>query len=350
MAGPSQVQLAEAWAPIIFHDTAAEFTQKETGFNPVDHIVGLFFDDNLDLRDNGVNIYRVNNKKAEELKQLSPIYYSVIETESHWYINYIIYHAVDLNIFPHTHDTENIWTIVEKGQNFFGNLVMHVTNAHGYPMIYGPDVSEELEWRKRAGGGIGRYFLSWLDRFSKEHHEGRPEYVLNKAGGRHILLFVSSKTHAVYKFSSAAWSQGKGSGYVYVPQSCGVECEHIGSDLANPSPRIPYVLVNWDELHSRFLNSNDVFTDRKNLNANLNQADFFPRFLAPGFGENEARALLFHASSFKTPYKLSDPAKVHYFLSGSSRGISFRYIYNPYLRNSGVRNVWDQLADALSHH
>lgn len=325
-------QVAAAWAPVFYKDYAHEFTQVDSGFNPVDHPVDLFFDANEDLRDNSINIFRLDQTKVKRALERVPVYYSLIETSTHYYLNYILYHAVDFKVFGHAHDTENVWVIVEKDGSSFGRLVAHVTNVHGYPMIYAPDEARERAWRSKVSYRLVQKILPLIDRHSKEHRAGRAEYV-ERAASKAFKAFVSSRSHAIYKLSSKAWKEGKGGGAIYAPQSC-VEClekNHAGSF----DQVFQYELVSWDKLFQELRNrdlseSAQIFAKDQNLKKRGSGTAMLPMYLAAGIGENAPKANLFFQASFKTPFQLSHPAAMHAWFEGSDKGISYTYLFNPY--------------------
>ncbi len=325
--------LAEAWAPVVYQEVSLEFSQGN-GFNPVDHLVGLFFDGNEDLRDNGTNLFRLSNDQVREISANVPVYYSVIETETHYYINYIFYHAIDLNILGHTHDTENLLTIVQKDHSHYGNLVMHIANAHGFPMIYGEDRHAETQWRSKAKNSLARKFLPLLDRHSTKHHyTDRPLYI-DRESSKAIQIFSATKTHALYKWNAKAWRESDAKGVAYYSKNC-LECPR---DIAVQSGGLPiqsYHLMSWDDLMFKYLafdqedRSPSTIFARADFSLAFNEANL-PDGLIPGFGEERLAATLFYRSSFKTPYQLSDPAMVHKYFAGSNASLSQLYLYNPY--------------------
>jgi len=332
---PSHREIAEAWAPIIYKDIDPAFVQRETGFSPADHLVDLFFDGNVDLRDNSRNVFRLPNEKAKSFLSKASIYFSVIETQTHWYLNYILYHAIDLNIVSHSHDTENIWKVIrKKPDKKWGELEFFVTNAHGHPHVYGDTREAKIVDRRLNRNFLSR-FLPVIDRHSEAHHTPfGAEYVLDPLGAKRFRLFVAAKTHAIYKFHSNAWRKGHGAGAVYLPRSCKEACRQEGRFLENPAREISYELKSWDEIYFNYLSSEHfVFTHRANLFLSASARNDLPTYLVPGWGETEARAIVFSAVSFKTPYRLADPARLHRYWLGSKTEICLNYVQNPYLQN-----------------
>lgn len=344
--------VAYAWAPLFFKDFAHEFTNTENGFNPVDHPLHLFFDGNEDVRDNHKKVFTLDNELQKKALKNTPVFYSVIETSTHYYINYFLYHAVDLKKFGHAHDTENVWTIVEKNESPYGSLVMHVTNAHGYPMIYGSNLTAQKFWRNQVNKKEVFRFLKEMDRFAGNHHnESFVEYV-ERAVSKSIKLFVSSKTHAIYKLNSKSWQSGKGYGSIYFPRSC-LECQ-TEAESHSRVQAYEYELVSWDDFFFKHRDSiPKVFVKQNKKPARrikgLKILDL-PDHLSPARGEMRARVNLFHGLTFKTPFPLAFPAKMHSWLSGSRNGISQNYLHNPYIErvDESHRSSWSLISDFAS--
>lgn len=334
-----RMAIAEAWAPTLFHDSAVEFVQTETGFNPVDSLVSVFYDGNEDLRDNGENLFRLSVARSEELKNSTPVYFSVIESESHYYINYIFYHAIDAGAEGHVHDTENLLTIVQKDNSVYGRLTMTISNAHGFGMIYGPSAEMADRWRSQIPFESSRNFLPYLDRYSKDHNQGTIEFI-QRPHSQSFKAFIVSKTHAVYKFSTDAWSQMAGkNGVIYFPRSC-VEC--ADDILKYRDSARAYSLVDWDVLFQNKMNEanlgkRDEFfkmfssLETEPLRRFNYKARALPSYLAAGFEEEQPRANLFYRSSFHTGIDIVDPAVIHRYLDPNDVLISQRYLFNPYV-------------------
>lgn len=344
--------VAYAWAPSFFKDFAHEFTDPVTGFNPVDHPVDIFFNGRDRVSENHKAIFRMDVQQQQKALERVPVYYSVIETLSHYYINYFLYHAVDLKKFGHAHDTENVFTIVEKDGSPYGRLVSQITNAHGYPMIYAPNETEQNAWRARVNKAFAMAVMSEMDRFSKDHHErGFVEYIQRPAA-RSLMTFVSSRSHAIYKFNSSAWREGRGMGAIYIPPAC-PECRALANQYSHLG-LFEYHLVNWDEIFFESMEkSPNVFVRRREgasaLSFFSNQVRDLPDHIVPGLGELTPRVNLFHSLRFRSPYPLALPAAVHSWFNQSKEGISFHYLHNPYIQMQPRRDrsSWTLISEAL---
>jgi len=336
-----RLELASAWAPVFIHDEAREFNQSETDFNPVDTPVGFFFDENGDLRDNGRSIFRLTTEQELRVIEDLPIYYSLIETRTHFYLNYVVYHALDANRVGHVHDTENVFIIIEKieGQRL-GSFVAAITNAHGFPMIYTDDSNVSKRWASKVRFKTEKKFLPLIDRFSKDHHaKGGPEWV-TRSDSRSLKVFISSESHAIYKFNSEAWLENEMAGTAYYLNSCGECAARLAlQPIKGVKALRSYALVDLDRmLEEAFgdkISNQEIFlakTKRERLASSLYQEKLMPGYLAAAFDESEPKANLFFRTTFKTRRPLSDPASLHEFFAEPEGGsISNIYLSNPYL-------------------
>ena len=346
--GTERLKIAEAWAPVIFQELDLEFTHPLTGFNPVDHIVGLNFDGNTDLRDNGDTIFSLAPSREVELLNHIPLYFSLIETETHYYFNYILYHAVDRGGNAHSHDTENIWVIVEKKGGPYGTLVGHIANAHGLAMIYLQDEQEEKKWRQKLPKDMRRRLAPLVDKFSVEHHsKGRPDYV-KRPNSLSLKFFVASRTHAIYKLNEEVWKSSGVAGSIYYPRSC-TECpaQILGGEGH------PYYLVDWDhwmdeiltDLEDKTIAMKDItkYFSAIEVGHALQKSIYIernlPSYLAASYKDNSPAGLIFYRSSLGLQRDLITPAEKHLEFIGAKAKISRVYLQNTYLRVRGVANV-----------
>lgn len=327
MPAGNHQKVAEQWAPIYYKDFSPEFSSSLDRFNPIDHPVSLFFDGNQDIRDNAKNILRLTKQQKKMLIANTPVYFSVVESETHFYLNYVLYHAVDANVRIHAHDTENVFMIISKANN---ELEALITNAHGYPMIYSDDVARQVRWRSRFDHRAVYEINKKLDLYSEDHHgSGSPLEYVYEIGSKRPKLFVSRKSHAIYRYSRYAWRQGG----IYFPRSC----NNCGAKSLWPNSQdrlFSYQLINWESFYDSIENKKLVFDWGKEKEASL-----LPTYLLAGLGEEESKVNLFYSVHFKTPYSLADPARLHSYLDGQSGKISFRYIYNPYLKKRVIGSV-----------
>jgi hypothetical protein len=251
----------------------------------------------------------------------------VIESTTHYYITYIWYHAIDFKAFGHSHDLENIWTVVEKGRGAEDRLIAQITNVHGYPMIYAPSADREQRWREKVSHGLAWRVFPFLDAHSRVHREVSAEYFEDSKSQR-LSVFVSSRSHAIYGWSREAWMDGRGSGGVFVERSCRSCQDSIA--LKSSDRSFTYQLRSWDQAMKRMRAS------WESLSSNDNP---LPRYLPAGYEEQMPRANLFHTTSFKTPHRLADPIWMHTWFEGDPLIARASYLYNPYF---SAQATWAQ--------
>ncbi|GAA1607638.1 hypothetical protein [Actinoplanes couchii] len=134
-AAPSRAEVALRWAPIHYQDVDATGAHALGGKS--DYITRYDFDGNLNGRDNWDNAG--TNVDAA-------VYYSVLETSTHYYLTYFFFHPRDWIDHPffeseHENDGEGVLEIVEKDGSEYGSLKGAVTVAHSDFFSYKPATS-----------------------------------------------------------------------------------------------------------------------------------------------------------------------------------------------------------------
>jgi hypothetical protein len=137
---PSYEDLAFYYAPVIHQGVASD----------QDFITAVDFDG--DWVGN-------NNWENQPTGDLSAcVYYSVIETETHWFLFYSLFHPRDYTRAPcaesegcHENDLESIHTVVAKDGTQFGHLQVVETLAHSHIYLYTADRSVEGNFLKVKG-------------------------------------------------------------------------------------------------------------------------------------------------------------------------------------------------------
>lgn len=113
-------QLAYAHAPIHYQDT-------DDSYAIADYITNVNFDGNWIATDNWNNI-----GNGEQLKAYG--YYSVVETETHWFIVYSFFHPRDWSDnafgFEHENDVEGALIFIRKNNTTYGLLEGMITVFH----------------------------------------------------------------------------------------------------------------------------------------------------------------------------------------------------------------------------
>src|SRR4051812_10367939 len=123
--GPLASQTARADADLEIAARYAPVLYQETGSNPkADQITSIDFDGNWASNDNWENLPRFPTP--------GQVYYSVIESETHWFITYAFFHPRDYTRvcfvwFCHENDMEGAGGAVDKAT---GEAVYLETKAH----------------------------------------------------------------------------------------------------------------------------------------------------------------------------------------------------------------------------
>jgi hypothetical protein len=135
-AAPSRAEIALRWAPIHYQDVDTTGSHALAGKS--DYITRYDFDGNLNGRDNWDNT-GTNTDAA--------VYYSVLETSTHYYLTYLFFHPRDWIDHPffeteHENDGEGVLEIVEKDGSEYGSLKAAVTVAHSDFFSYKPAAAD----------------------------------------------------------------------------------------------------------------------------------------------------------------------------------------------------------------
>jgi len=138
--GAPHQELARHYAPVIHQGVASD----------QDFIVAVDFDG--DWVGN-------NNWENQPTSDLSAhVYYSVAETETHWFLFYSLFHPRDYTSDPceesdgcHENDMESVQVVVAKDGTPFGHLQVIETLAHSHIYLYTSDQSVEVNFLKVKG-------------------------------------------------------------------------------------------------------------------------------------------------------------------------------------------------------
>lgn len=162
--------IAERYAPFIYHAT-----DKSGGRQDI--ISSIDFDGDLVGNNNWENFDNYELKPA--------VYYAVLETETHYFISFHLFHPRDWNHFTfylhdtHENDGENFQVVVRKSD---GRVVLLWTQAH-----YGSDVYTN------PGSGIQSGKTKIAARFQMVDDRGIPSDT-----GTHAAVFVEAQGHGIY--------------------------------------------------------------------------------------------------------------------------------------------------------
>lgn len=238
------------FSPVVLQATTIEKVKDGTGneaekMDPADALVSPFFHGD-DFTTNGEAIFQTKtNPRTGLIVSAYPLIAQVpallIETKTHYYISYILYHAYDTKSDPpHSQDGEELWEVIRKvpGGAILGVLEYFVTNAHGYPEIYSPvhAFQEWLRWNflkrlpTKKQAVMGNLFVK--DRFALAHHSGDPEFIKGQNGEMHPILFSCAGSHSTYKGNPAK----------FIYEGCGDGCLYKGSSPQNENETLCYPL------------------------------------------------------------------------------------------------------------
>jgi len=127
-----------------------------------------------------------NNWENFDRYELKPtVYYAILETETHYFISYHLFHPRDWNHFTvwlndtHENDGENFQVVVRKND---GRVVLLWTQAHYRSRVY-----------SFAGSGIESAATRVTGNFQTVDSNGLPS-----ESGTHACVFVESQGHGIY--------------------------------------------------------------------------------------------------------------------------------------------------------
>ncbi len=180
--------LAEHWAP---------FLAQETWFQPkADYPARFDFDKDWD-GDNNWQSLDTGSSQAY-------VYYAVMETATHWFLIYNVFHARDYSDkcvigTCHENDNEGVILTVRKDGTEFGRLQAMETLAHNnvYSFVADTRVTRGLH---DVDGTV-------------DLHEGRRPIVFIESGGHGI--YGSRSSHARYDISRDTFTAGTGVTFIY---------------------------------------------------------------------------------------------------------------------------------------
>jgi len=145
-AGPSED--AARWAPVFYQDLADGLLNNPSNRRR-DLIAAINFDGNYDPFDNA------ENADSGQHPLTGSILYDVVETETHLYLLYSIFHPIDWNTtgaIDHENDMEHAWVIVQKMADGTREISAVLTQAHGQLMAWSDTLNSASGFSLSAGG------------------------------------------------------------------------------------------------------------------------------------------------------------------------------------------------------
>ncbi|WP_197491627.1 hypothetical protein [Bacillus sp. SJS] len=146
-ASASELDLASKWAPVHYQDT------DSTDYD-ADYLTSANYDGDWNMLNNWEN----QTRDPGRLK--GSAYYSVSETETHWFIIYSFYHPRDWTDYPdfgldtHENDLEGAMMIVRKNGGPSGTLEGMVTVSHNHFYSFVPAGSPLTNGEENIDGSI----------------------------------------------------------------------------------------------------------------------------------------------------------------------------------------------------
>jgi len=170
-AALTRAQLALHWAPVWYQDS-------DSSDYKADYIVAYDFDGDTRSDNNWDNLH----KAGSDLRAV--VYYSVVETATHWFLLYADFHPRDwdenckpLPLWPdkcHENDLEGAMVVVRKDSNRYGAFHLLYTEAHNTLHVHTNDPGVSARTTKSLGSNKVTF-----------------------EQGSHVQLYVESKGHGV---------------------------------------------------------------------------------------------------------------------------------------------------------
>lgn len=204
---PLDAELAEHHAPVIYQDIGA----RHGGL--ADLPLRIDFDGDWEGLNNWESLDAAAAGAAQGFVLGAHVYYSVVQTETHWFIHYFVYHPQDwaiLRVTPwdeHEHDLEGMLVCIRKdptGANPLGDLVLMETQAHGHFYQYSADPTVTAG-EESLDGTVP----------SRTGTQGHPK-VFQQAGGHGLFASRQGLSGAIYLGLRGTNFPG-GDGLVFVP-------------------------------------------------------------------------------------------------------------------------------------
>ncbi|MCA9218297.1 MAG: hypothetical protein KDB27_34750, partial [Planctomycetales bacterium] len=161
---PKFEEIAYRWAPIHYQDVD-QGTSDEGLRGRADYITSVDYDGNWNTADNWNNLEAKTDGNNWTYPLIPTVYYSVTETETHWFVLYAFFHprdweadAVCFQCDTHENDMEGVLTIVRRPSaqqsDRFGELEGMITVAHNDFFSFAPANSRFLNGEEDIDGEL----------------------------------------------------------------------------------------------------------------------------------------------------------------------------------------------------
>ncbi len=190
--------LAFHHAPINYQDVDRTGSHGLRG--KADYITAYDFDGDLNAKNNW------RNMTSSSYKKNAVVYYSVVETNTHFFITYAFFHARDwtdiwflYGIDEHENDLEGVLAIVEKDGSEYGNALGIVTVFHSDFFSFKTPGSELRNGNQDIDGTLTSKEHNGVQRFeTAAQAKGHGIKALSKLkpGGNDYVVYYPSKTRS----------------------------------------------------------------------------------------------------------------------------------------------------------
>jgi hypothetical protein len=290
-AAPSDADLAYRWAPIHYQDTSSANSTADY-LGPVD------YDRDWNTRNNWENL------PENSPNLVGTVYYSVVETGTHWFVVYAYFHPRDWKLLgSHENDMEGLVVAVRKDGSEYGALEAMVTIAHDNFYSYTPPGSPYTDGAENIDGTV-----------IMQSHDG----------GSHPTTFQEDRGHGAYRWNGDEFPGGDG--VVYFPSRDAAEVPSSGNDRS-----VAYRLV-------------DTFADG-NLWARRASAETFAEwgvFGGDNGRDNAARTAWAwddHDDDVGAGLMATDPARLIFTYFGNTSEFELDYTRNRYQEEAPNRQA-----------
>ena len=142
--GVTREEVARHYAPVLYEETDDPIKDLYSAFDFDGDWNGDNQAENMECWSDASKCNTADNPSSrcafQQCPLIATIYYTVIETPTHWFIQYMPYHPLDWKITNgHENDTESLMAVVAKGGGDFGKLQVIETRFHLYWYRYSAD-------------------------------------------------------------------------------------------------------------------------------------------------------------------------------------------------------------------
>lgn len=188
-AAVSDLELALRWAPVHYQDT-------DSSDYDADYLSTVDYDADWDARNNW------EHQDDAVSRLVGSVYYSVVQTSTHWFLVYAYYHPRDWTEFDpfglvtHENDMEGALLTVRRDGSTHGVLEAMVSVAHGNFFSYVPAGSPYTAGRESIDGTLRLQTVDGVARpTTRQEAKGHGCFAWNGSsfpGGDGVVYFPSS--------------------------------------------------------------------------------------------------------------------------------------------------------------